>query len=273
MSTLKRLTGAGIILLASVVLILCFAGIVGVWVAKNRVDLVADRAFEAAEDSLAFVDEKLDRIEKLIQNSHRRIGLLSKPLNRLAEKDAEIQAEATSLLKALHEEVYEPLKTAQTWLDSTRAVAVGVCKISDAVAESDYAASHPDSVTVALAGRLEEASAAVVEILARLEEVRQGLIELRDNVLSARRIALTIIARVADVEERLARLSGRIEMTHDRVSDMKSAVVTARDNSLWWTMFVAAAATASLTWFAVSQIGMVLHGWSLAAWNKTKGNP
>ena len=125
MNIIKRSTGLGVILLASVVLIICLAGIIGVWITKSRVDVLGDRVFEAAEDSLAFMDEKLDRIEGVLRNSHRRIGLLSKSLNRLPQKDAEVKAEATSLLKTLDTEVFGPLRSAQTWLDSTHAVAVG----------------------------------------------------------------------------------------------------------------------------------------------------
>ena len=170
-----------------------------------------------AEDSLAFMDEKLDRIEGAFKNTHRRVGLLSTSLNRLPQKDAEVQAEAKSLLKTLDEEVFEPLKSAQTWLDSTHAVAVGVGKISEAVVSSKYAASHEDSVGVAMAGQLQDASEAVVEILTTVKEVRQRLIDIRDDAVSARRIALAIVARLAQVETRMANLCRRIEAFHAKV--------------------------------------------------------
>ena len=106
MNVIRRSAGSGVILLASVAFVLCFAGIIGVWSTKSRVDVVGDKVFEAAEDSLAFMDEKLDRIEGAFKNGHRRVGWLSKGVNRLPQKDAEVKAEATSLLKALDEEVF-----------------------------------------------------------------------------------------------------------------------------------------------------------------------
>jgi hypothetical protein len=227
MNVIRRSAGSGVILLASVVLILCFAGIIGVWSTKSRIDVLGDKVFEAAEDSLAFMDEKLDRIEGAFKNGHRRVGLLSKGVNRLPQKEAEAKEEATSLLKALDEEVFGPLKSAQMWLDSTHAVAV-------------------------------------VEILTTLKEVRQGLIDIRDDVLSARRIVLMIVARLAQVEKRMANLCGRIERFHARVVEMKGEIAAVRDTSQWWTMLGAVLATLLLAWFAASQIGMVLHGWSLA---------
>ena len=222
------------------------------------------QVFEAAEDSLAFMDEKLDRIEGAFKNGHRRVGLLSKGVNRLPQKEADAKAEAASLLKTLDEEVFEPLKSAQTWLDSTHAVALGVGKISEAVVSSKYAASHEDSLGVAMAGQLQDVSEAVVEILTTLKEVRQGLIDIRDDVLSARRIALMIVARLAQVEKRMANLCGRIERFHARVIEMKREIAAVRDSFPWWTMLGTVLVTLLLAWVAASQIGMVLHGWSLA---------
>ena len=264
MNVIRRSAGLGVILLSSVVLIICLAGIIGVWITKSRVDVVGDKVFEATEDSLAFMDKKLDRIERAFKISHRRVELLSSGVNRLTQKDSKIKAKATSLLKTLDEEVSEPLKSAQSWLDSTHAVAVGVSKISEAVVSSNYAASHEDSVGVAMVGQLQDASEAVVDILTTLKEARQGLIDIRDNVLSARRIALAIVARLAQVEKRMANLCGRIETFHARVVEMKGEIAAARGNFHWWTMFGAVLITFLLAWFAASQIGMVLHGWSLA---------
>ncbi len=264
MNVLRRSAGAGVIFIASVVLILCLAGIIGVWSTKSRMDALGDKVFEAAEDSLAFTGEKLARIEGAFKKGHQRVELLSKGVDRLPQEGTEAKAKATSLLKTLDDEVFEPLRSAQTWLDSTRAVTVGVGKISEAVVSSKYAASHEDSVGVAMAGQLQDVSEAVVETLTTLQEVRQGLIEIRDDVRSARRIALMIVARLAQVEKRMANLCGRIERFHARVGEMKGEIVAARGNFHWWTTLGAVLVTVLLAWFAASQIGLMLHGWSLA---------
>jgi len=140
---------------------------------------------------------------------------------------------------------------------------VGVSEISEAVVSSDYAASHEDSMGVAMVGQLQDVSEAVVEILTSLKEARQGLIDIRGDVLSARRIALMIVARLVQVEKRMANLCGRIETFHARVVEMKGEIAAMRGNYHWWTMFAAVALTFLLTWLAASQIGMVLHGLSL----------
>jgi hypothetical protein len=76
--------------------------------------------------------------------------------------------------------------------------------------------------------------------------------------------ALTIVACLAQVEKRMANLCGRIEAFHARVVEMKGEIAAARNNYHWWTVFAAVSLTFLLAWFAASQIGMVLHGRSLA---------
>jgi hypothetical protein len=141
---------------------------------------------------------------------------------------------------------------------------VGVGKVSEAVVSSKYAASHEDSVGLAIAERLEDVSDSVVEILTTLKDARQGLLDLRDDVLSARRIAVTIVAHLAQAETRIAILCERTERLHVRVVEMKERIADVRVSFQWWTMLAAVVLTLLLVWFAASQIGMMLHGCSLA---------
>ncbi len=164
----------------------------------------------------------------------------------------------------MDEEVFEPLKAAQTWLDSTRAVAVGVGKVSEAVVSSRYAASHEDALGVAMARHLQDVSDNVVEILNNLKAIRQRLAEIRDDVRTARRLVATIVARLAQVEKRMQNLCERIETYQARVAELKGAIAAARGDYHWWTMLGAVLAASLLAWLAVSQISMVLHGWSWA---------
>ena len=260
MNAIRRSTGLGIILLASAMLILGLAGIIGVWLAKSRVDAIGDGIFKAADNSLEFMDEKLDRIEIVFKNGNKRIGLISNAVNHLPEKGPEIKSETISLLKSLDEEVFEPLKKAETWINSTHAVAVGVGKISEAVVTSEYASNHKDSMGVEIAERLQSCSESLVEILTTLQEVRQGLIDIRDDVTSARRIAARVVARLAQVETRMANLCKRIEGVHTKIIEIKGAVSDMRDIFQWWTMLVSVLLSLLLAWFAVSQIGMIIHG-------------
>jgi hypothetical protein len=66
------------------------------------------------------------------------------------------------------------------------------------------------------------------------------------------------------VEKRTANLCGQIETFHARVVEMKGEIAAVRGSFHWWTMFGTILITFLMAWFAASQIGMVLHGRSLA---------
>jgi chromosome segregation ATPase len=266
MNALKRSVGWGIVLLSAVVLLFCLAGMAGVWMLKGRVDAIGTGVLSAADDSLTFVDEKLERIEGVLKNSTERIRPLSRAVERLQQDKPEAKAEVTSLLKTLDKEVFDKLKSAQTWIDSSHAVAVGVGRVSEAVVSSKFAASHQDSVGVAVAERVQDFSESVAEVLAALQDVRRDLVELRDNVGVARKIAARIVARFLQVEERLVGICERIDRFRAGLVETKETVGDLKSTFGWWTTLGAVALTVLLAWFGVSQIGMMLHGWSFARW-------
>jgi peptidoglycan hydrolase CwlO-like protein len=261
MNTVKRSAGLAVILFSALFLLLCVAGIAGVWILKGRVNAVGKTVLGTADDSLALVDEKLAKVQSVLKSSTQRIGVFSRTIQRLQEGKPETKAEVTSLLKALDEEVFDKLRTAGTWLDSSQVVAVGISRVSEAVVSSKFAASHQDAVGVALAERVQDFSESVADVLAKLEDVRSDLVELRDSIGVARAIVTRTVARFLQVDEKLANLCKRIDKFRAGLAETKESVADLEGNFGWWTALGAVALTAILLWFGVSQAGMMLHGW------------
>ena len=255
-----RLLGFGTVLLSVVALLLCFAGIVSVWMVKSRVKAIGNAAFSAADDSLVFVDAKLNRVKEALDRSHQRVGWISKAAERLRDAQADARKEAEPLLQSL-DEVFQQLKAAESWLDSCHAVASGVSRVSEAVVSSEYAASHKDSPGIAIAKRIQELSDSTTEVLATLQVVRQKLVDLRDTGKLAREVVATVVAHVADLDGKLANLSARLEKFDNKVTQTKAAVDATHQRLRWWIRIAAVALTVLMAWFAVSQIGMIRCGW------------
>jgi uncharacterized protein YhaN len=175
-----RLIGLGTILLSVVGLLLCLAAIIGVSRVKSRVKAIGDAAFSAADDSLGFVNLKMDRVKQALDKSRQRVGWISKAAERLKDGKAVVREECEPLLQAL-DEVFQQVHAAETWLDSSYAVASGVSRVSEAVVSSEYAASHEESAGIAIAKRMQELSESVADVLAKVQVVRQKLVELCDS--------------------------------------------------------------------------------------------
>ena len=272
MGIVRRSLGVGTLLLSVLGLIFCLAGIIGIGMAKNQVEAVGEVVLEAADDSLAFVDDKLDRAKQVLSRSREPIRLLSRAAERLQRKEPATRKEVTSLLQTLDEKVFQELKSAQSWLDSAHAVAAGVGRVSQAVASSEYAASHQDTVGTAMAQRVQEFSESVADILAKLQAIREELVQLRDTRAAAREVAVRIVARLADLETRLNNLTTRIETLDGRLAETRGNVGDLSQRLPWWTGIGALVLSVLPLWFGVSQVIMIGHGWRLIR-GQLKGKP
>ena len=152
-------------------------------------EAVSDAALEAADQSLAFVDDKLGRVDEILKRGQQPVALLSTVAERLERQEPKAEEEVTLLLRQLDDTVFQELKSAQSWLDPAHAIAVGVDSVSEAVVTSDYAATRQDTVGMALAERLQQSSESVTDILAKLQLLREEIVQLRDTAVVSRDVA------------------------------------------------------------------------------------
>jgi hypothetical protein len=264
----RRSIGLGSLLLAILGLLLCIGGIIGVWMIGARVEAVGDAVLSAADDSLNFADAKVDRVKQSLDKCRQRVSGISRVAERLRDAQADARKESEPLLQAV-DEAFQQLKAAESWLESSHVVAQGVARVSEAVVSSEYAALHEESTGVALAQRVQELSDSVAEALAKLQVLRQEIVELRDTGKLAREVAVRIVARVADLDGRLAHISARIERFDARVANTKASIVSLQRRIHWWTIVAAVAISAILVWLGISQMGMMGYGWRLMRRSQT----
>ncbi|MFZ4398042.1 MAG: hypothetical protein ACOYOU_20710, partial [Kiritimatiellia bacterium] len=218
--------------------------------------------FGTADDVFAFVDTKLDRVRQVVENSRQRVSGISRLAERLKNAEADAKKDCEPLLQAL-DEIYQELKAAESWLDSSHAVASGVSRVSEALASSDFAASRQETVGVALALELQDFADTVADALARLQVMRSHITQLRDSGKLARDIAAGIVARVADLDGKFANMVGQIEKLDARVAATKARCSDLGQRLCWWTVFGAVTVSAVLLWFGFSQIVVMGYGWRI----------
>lgn len=262
MSMLRFSVGGGTLVLSVVGLLVCLAGMVGVWLLRGRVEAVVNGIFSAADKSLNLVDSTLDRVTLAVDDSRQRVSGISQAAQRLSELQADARKEGESLLQAL-DEVFQQLKTAESWLESSSAIAQGVSRVSEAVVSSQYAASHEESTGVALAQRVQDVSEMIAEVLGTFQVLRQEIIELRDTGKLAREVAIKIVAHLADLDGRLARVSARLEKFDTKMANTKASCVLLGVRLHRWIVMAAVALTILLAWFGISQLSMMGHGWQI----------
>jgi hypothetical protein len=263
MIVVRRWAGPGTLVLATLGLLLCIAGIVVAWVGKSRADAVSAAIFESADEAFGFVDFKLDRVKQVLKESRHRVGDMSRIAARLQSTEANARKECEPLLQTL-EDVCREMKTAESWLDSSRALASGVSRISEAVVSSEYAAAHQESAGVAAARDVQAFANSVTDALTKLQTLRLELAELRDRGKVVRKAALGIIAHVADLDGRLASLCDRVEKLDAKLSATRESCAELNHNFCRRTLVAAVLVTVVLVWLGFSQIVTMGYGWRLA---------
>lgn len=259
--TITRLSmGIAAILLSIAGLLVCLVAVAGVWMVEGRVKAVANTVFAAADDSLVFVDAKVDRVRQAVDNSRQRMTGMGNLAVRLRDAQADAREESKPLLEAI-DDVFVQLKAAESWLDSSQAAAHGIARVSEAVVSSQDTSSHEDSTGIAMAQRLQEVAEKVADALAQLQVLRQDIIEARDTGRLAREVAVRVIARVADLDAKLAALSERIDKFDTRVANTKASLGDLQRRVQGWIAMGAVTISAVFAWFALSQISMMGHGW------------
>ncbi len=263
MTIAQRSVGLGTLLLSILGLAVCIAVIVGVWMVKSRVEDVSNAAFEAADKSLALVNDKLGQVEEILKRGQQPVTLLSKAADRLRRQEPEANEQAALLLRQLDDAIFQELKSAQSWLDSAHAIAAGVDRVFEAVVSSDYAATRQDTVGIALAERLQQSSESVSEMLDKLKSLRGEIVHLRDTAVVSRDVAARLVALVVDVEEKMNRLASGIEKLDARIAEIRVDVGDLKQRVSWWTTAAALLLTLLPVWFAVSQVATANLGWKL----------
>jgi methyl-accepting chemotaxis protein len=263
MTIAQRSVGLGTLLLSILGLAVCIAVIVGVWMVKSRVEDVSNAAFEAADKSLALVNDKLGQVEEILKRGQQPVTLLSKAADRLRRQEPEANEQATLLLRQLDDAIFQELKSAQSWLESAHAIAAGVDRVFEAVVSSDYAATRQDTVGIALAERLQQSSESVSEMLDKLKSLRGEIVHLRDTAVVSRDVAARLVALVVDAEEKMNRLASGIEKLDARVAEIRVDVGDLKQRVSWWTTAAALLLTLLPVWFAVSQVVTANLGWKL----------
>jgi uncharacterized protein YlxW (UPF0749 family) len=257
----RRSLGVVILVLSVLGTLLCLGGIVGVWIVKSRVDAVGDAVLGAAEDSLTFVEDKLDRVQQVLTKCQKPVSSLSRAAERLQRQEPEAKEELASLLQMLDENFFQELQTARSWLDSAHAVAMVAGRASEAIVSSRYATSHPDALGMALARQVQESAESATEIFAKLQAVRLELEQLRASSAVAKEIVLRIVAELVDLETKLRQLAARIERLETQVAEIRGDVGELKQDFPWWTKVAALALSLLPAWFGISQLVMIRQGW------------
>jgi hypothetical protein len=263
MSLTRRLAGHGILLLAILGLLVCLGGFAWTWRLKTRVDAVGRAAFNAADETLEFVDRKLDISRQALERSRQSFTGLSRGAARLQLADANLRQECEPMLQTLAV-VRAELQSSADWLDSGIALAEGVSRLSTAVLASGFIAARPESAAQAVALDARAIAESVGTVFDNLQQLHLKLLALAEGTHFAHDYAMDVVDLVAKLDPMLAGLDGRLENLDAKVALARKCCAGYELTFRFWTSLAAALAALLPVWFGLSQIVVIVWGWRMA---------
>lgn len=257
MAIIRRAAATAALVLAMLGMLACLAGAVGAWAVKTRAQGAATAIFAASDGALDFIGTRLGRVKARLDASRPRVMTLAGWAQRL--QTLELEPDLTAAMEALREHldtVASELKAAEGALDPIEAVARGVESAATAFAGTSIRAAD----VAAFAGDLATAAS-------RLDALRVSLLQARERRLLARELGAACLTEAADLDTRLAKLSGSIDEVGARVTTARTSSAAAGIRVHRWITLGTLGLMAALLWFGMSQVCVLRHVSSLPSTN------
>jgi hypothetical protein len=252
MRLLRRLAGLLSGTAGAIGLILCVAGLVGLWAAYVEVVRRVDRVFERADTALAGVQENLHRATDRLRETETGLEVVRKQEADLAAQPPAERGPRRVLSRKTVEALGPGVGDARATLVRATEAAMVANGLLDALAELPVV----ERVTIDT-DRLKEASAQLSDLTER----------------SARLVALLGPAAPAGDDQAAGEASRAVEAVRksialadvgtDRLDDRRQTVVAGHARIRRWIDGVTAALAVVVAWIAAGQFSLLIHGWKL----------
>jgi hypothetical protein len=243
----KRIFGATVAALSLVFLVLCVGGIAGAWIVRGRAIPAVAEAGTSAVETLTSANNAVDQFQQKVAKVRTVVAVIEEETRRLAALGPEDIA-AVALIQR-YEQVVEQLKPAQAVAASLQMV---VAVLDRGLARWQPARAHQLEID-----RLRDAIRRLAEIATALEQAKKGLVE--QTPAAAARFA----EELRQVDIRLKEIEESLQDFAVDLGETKTAVAELAEAMPQWLTTAAWAASLVLSWFAFSQVSLLLHGWSL----------
>jgi uncharacterized phage infection (PIP) family protein YhgE len=254
-TVVKRIGGVLIMVFAALILLSSMGGMFGIWVLKGKAHGLSTALFAPVESGLGTAGQALEKVNTRVSNARDTVSNAQEFVGQL---DREPVANG-AVLSAISETVGMRLEPVIDQLQASISNALGLVNgVNNSVAAINdlFGVSLPT-----LTNELETLDARISTLRGRTQEVRTDLaamIQGRLQIPSARmnsRLA-NLAGGLQDIQAIVSKYLGSVRQIQARLTTLKSNIRTAITiGSVVGTIF--------LIWIAISQVAMLVYGWSL----------
>jgi chromosome segregation ATPase len=264
MTLLKRLAGWTVLLLGVIVLFALLLSLVGIWVVRSPLTTGLTEASTGLEEELTQIDSYVEQAGTVVGTIRSGVAELTQAVEKVAAQLRKGKPGDESELAKLERKLTEHLHTAEGVANAVKAQANSIERFLALIATLSLKEGQADDGAARLVKRMRDFADGAAAAASLLRQANKGLTDLREHPEVAEKLAREVAERLLQVDDRLGRLQEAIRRGDLRLDEARAAVTRVKERGPDWITLAAVLLTVLLGWFALSQVSMILHGWSLA---------
>lgn len=252
MRIVRRLTGLVSGAAGASGLVLCVAGLVGVWAGYREVVRRVDRVFAGADQALGDVEANLGQATTRLREAETELEAVRK-------READLAAQPPADRGARRAASRKSAEALGSQVGEARAILV----------KATEAALVANGLLEALAEL-----PAVERVNVDVDRVKETSTQLSDLTDRTTRLADMLARAAPPADDSVAGESSRTaeairrpialaEAGSDRLADGRRSLADARARLMWWVDRIVAGLAAVLIWIGAGQLSLAVHGWKM----------
>ena len=256
MSTIVQLSKLILLLLGAIGTVGCLSGVVGVWVVHARTLSITDDVFQKADESVTFVEQKLDRVNERVAAARITSEEVKDAISEWAKDKALEQIELPEELRLKAERLESSLAQVDGWLETAEAsveLSTQVLAIVQAEGLSSEQTQSLDQIATEVTALRREFER-IRQFVGRVADPDSSLVaELEEELAELKpwQILVRVVATLGDIESRIQVLDSRVGELHGELREIKQSVQS-------WVFVTALSCSFLLLWMAAGQAALCL---------------
>lgn len=259
MALFQRSTGVLLLILASLGIVACIAGVVGVWIVFANTSSRVTSISEKVDAGLERVSTGNNKVRRALDRAREDVAEVRKGSTRLGTGTDRNGAVAQALRIYVREQAGPNLNELSGRLITLSDTAVAVSALLDSA--QDLRSNEDAQLT---SEELEEWSA----------EARQlsGILRRLETAVGSGEVAANpteIADATGEVDRVLQRCQARVDGWQSDLDSTREDVRRARENLIGWLTTSAVVVTVLLVWIGAGQVSLLVHG---RRWSRSSGS-
>lgn len=264
---MQRGFGFAALLLGSIGLMACLAGLIFIWVVRPTVLRSSAEILDAADGGLTFVEEKSQRAAELVKRVRDSVDPIAGKILKLADKTDRTPEEEKDLNR-IEVDLAERLRQVDAIAEAVE-TAVAFLRQTSRLARSLRApASHIGAGETAEEDS-RNTSDALARLATKLKELRDILAKFRADRDIRKEITENVVLVTRNLNDDLKSVDSKLHEVCEKAVKWRAQIAELRFTVPAWTNRAAIIGSALLVWLGLGQFALARWGWRRACAKQT----